>query len=92
MQNKLYVGNLPFSATNDSITETFSEVGTVNSANVIMDRETNRSKGFAFVEMSTEAEATKAISTFNGKDLNGRDLKVSLAKPKEDRPASNNRW
>jgi RNA recognition motif-containing protein len=91
MQNKVYVGNLPFSATNDSLTETFSEAGTVTSANVIMDRDTNRSKGFAFVEMSTEEEANKAVSTFNGKDYNGRDLKVSIAKPRENRQP-NNRW
>ncbi|MEI7942404.1 MAG: RNA-binding protein [Candidatus Riflemargulisbacteria bacterium] len=91
MQNKLYVGNLPFSANNDSIKELFSEAGTVTSANVVMDRETNRSKGFGFVEMSTEAEANKVISTFNGKDLDGRNLKVSLAKPKEER-TTNNRW
>ncbi|MDD4526688.1 MAG: RNA-binding protein [Candidatus Margulisbacteria bacterium] len=91
MQNKLYVGNLPFSATNDSITELFSEAGKVVSANVIMDRETNRSKGFGFVEMSSEEEANAVIKSFNGKDLGGRDLKVSLAKPKEERP-TNNRW
>lgn len=91
MQNKIYIGNLPFSATNDSITETFSAVGTVTSANIIMDKETNRSKGFAFIEMSTAEEAAKAISTFNDKDYNGRNIKVSLAKPREERP-TNNRW
>ncbi len=95
MQNKVYVGNLPFSATNDSITEAFSAEGTVTSANVIMDRETNRSKGFGFVEMSTEEEANNVIKSFNGKDFEGRDLKVSLAKPRENNFSnnrSNNRW
>ncbi len=91
MNNKLYVGNLPFSATNDSITESFSVAGTVTSANVIVDRDTNRSKGFGFVEMGTEEEANAAIEALNGKDMGGRDLKVSLAKPREARP-SNNRW
>ncbi len=91
MQNKLYVGNLPFSATESSMREFFAAAGTITSATVIVDRETNRSKGFGFVEMSTEAEATNAVNNFNGKELDGRALKVSLAKPKESRP-SNNRW
>ncbi|MBT3260738.1 RNA-binding protein [bacterium] len=91
MSNKLYVGNLPFSATEDSIRELFAEAGTVTSATVIVDRDTNRSKGFGFVEMSTDEEANKAISTFDGKDLDGRALKVSVARPREDR-SSNNRW
>jgi RNA recognition motif-containing protein len=91
MSNKLYVGNLPFSATEDSVRELFAEAGTVTSATVIVDRDTNRSKGFGFVEMSTDEEANKAISTFDGKDLDGRALKVSVARPREDR-SSNNRW
>ena len=91
MSNKLYVGNLPFSATEDSIRELFAEAGTVTAATVIVDRDTNRSKGFGFVEMSTDEEANKAISTFDGKDLDGRALKVSVARPREDR-SSNNRW
>jgi RNA recognition motif-containing protein len=91
MTNKLYVGNLPFSATEDSIKELFAEAGTVTSANVIVDRDTNRSKGFGFVEMSTDEEAGTAINTFNGKDLDGRALKVSLAKPREPR-SNTNRW
>jgi cold-inducible RNA-binding protein len=91
MSNKLYVGNLPYSADENSIKELFTEAGTVTSATVIVDRDTNRSKGFGFVEMSTDEEAATAISTFNGKDLDGRDLKVSLAKPRENR-TSNNRW
>ncbi|MFC1483290.1 RNA recognition motif domain-containing protein [Candidatus Margulisiibacteriota bacterium] len=91
MTNKLYVGNLPFSANENSLKELFSESGTVTSVAVIVDRDTNRSKGFGFVEMSTGEEANNAISTFNGKDLDGRALKVSLAKPRENR-SSNNRW
>lgn len=92
MQNKLYVGNLPFSANESSLREFFAAAGTVTSATVIVDRETNRSKGFGFVEMSTEEEANNAVNTFNGKDLDGRALKVSLAKPREPRSTSNNRW
>jgi RNA recognition motif-containing protein len=91
MTNKLYVGNLPFSANESSIKELFSQSGTVTSATVIMDRETNRSKGFGFVEMSTNDEAAAAITAFNGKDMDGRDLKVSLAKPREER-TNNRRW
>ncbi len=90
MTNKLYVGNLPFSATEDSLKELFSESGTVTSATVIMDRDTNRSKGFGFVEMSTDEEATKAIELLNGKDVDGRALKVNIAKPRENSPRRNN--
>ena len=90
MTNKLYVGNLPFSATNSSLNELFSVAGTVTSATVIMDRDTDRSKGFGFVEMSSSEEAKDAISALNGKDVDGREIKVSLAKPKE--PRSNNRY
>jgi cold-inducible RNA-binding protein len=88
MNNKLYVGNLPFSANDDSMKEYFSEAGTVTSSAVVVDRETSRSRGFGFVEMSTEEEASKAILTFNGKEMDGREIKVSLAKPKEDRSNS----
>src|ERR1700733_153141 len=81
MGKKLYVGNLPFSATDQSLTETFSQCGTVESAKIIMDRDTGRSKGFGFVEMSTEAEAANAISKFNGADYDGRAMTVNEAKP-----------
>ena len=91
MTNKLYVGNLPFSTTEEAIKELFSEAGTVTSATIIVDRDTNRSKGFGFIEMNSAEEATAAIESFNGKDLDGRDLKVSLAKPREPR-TNNNRW
>ncbi len=89
MGNKLYVGNLPFSATEQVLVDTFSQCGAVTSAKIIMDRETGRSKGFAFVEMSNDQEAADAISKFNGADYEGRPLKVSEAKPmapRERRP------
>jgi RNA recognition motif-containing protein len=81
MSKKLYVGNLPYSANDQSLTDKFSECGTVSSAKVIMDRDSGRSKGFAFVEMSTAAEATSAISRFHGTDLDGRSINVTEAKP-----------
>ena len=81
MGKKLYVGNLPFSATDQILSETFAECGTVESAKIIMDRDTGRSKGFGFVEMSTEAEAQDVITKFNGADYAGRPLTVNEAKP-----------
>ncbi len=81
MGKKLYVGNLPFSATDQILTDTFAQCGTVESSKIIMDRETGRSKGFGFVEMSTEAEAQDAISKFNGADYDGRAMTVNEAKP-----------
>lgn len=81
MGKKLYVGNLPFSATDQILNDTFSQCGTVESSKIIMDRDTGRSKGFGFVEMSTEAEALDAISKFNGADYDGRAMTVNEAKP-----------
>jgi RNA recognition motif-containing protein len=81
MGKRLYVGNLPFSATDQILTDTFSQCGTVESSKIIMDRDTGRSKGFGFVEMSTEAEAQEAISKFNGADYDGRAMTVNEAKP-----------
>ena len=81
MGKKLYVGNLPFSATDQILVDTFSQCGTVESAKIITDRDTGRSKGFGFVEMSTEAEAQDAISKFNGADYDGRTLTVNEARP-----------
>jgi len=78
---KLYVGNLPFSATDQILMDTFAQCGTVESAKIIMDRDTGRSKGFGFVEMSSDAEATAAISKFNGADYEGRAMTVNEAKP-----------
>jgi len=91
MGKKLYVGNLPYSATADSLTQMFSEVGDVESAKVITDRDTGRSKGFAFVEMTTDDAAAAAISRFNGQDLGGRPLTVSEARPQAPRERSGGR-
>lgn len=85
MGNKIYVGNLPFSATSESLNEMFSQFGTVDSAKIVMDRETGRSKGFGFVEMSSGDEAAAAISKLNGTDMGGRSLVVNEARPMEPR-------
>ena len=84
MSSKLFVGNLSFETTSDEIRDLFSEVGSVESCQVITDRETGRSKGFGFVEMNSKAEATSAKAKFDGQDLHGRALKVDEAKPKVD--------
>jgi RNA recognition motif-containing protein len=81
MGKKIYVGNLPFSASNETLEATFAQFGTVESARIITDRDTGRSKGFAFVEMSSETEAQNAINSMNGKDFDGRTLTVNEAKP-----------
>jgi RNA recognition motif-containing protein len=81
MGKKLYVGNLPFAATDQILQDTFAQCGTVESAKIITDRETGRSKGFGFVEMSTDAEAADAISKFNGADYDGRAMTVNEARP-----------
>ena len=85
MGNKLYVGNLSFNVNETALEELFSQAGTVESARIITDRNSGRSKGFGFVEMATDAEATEAISKFNETDFEGRTIKVSEAKPKEPR-------
>jgi RNA recognition motif-containing protein len=85
MSKKLYVGNLPYSATDQMLSDTFSQCGTVESAKVIMDRDSGRSKGFAFVEMSTDQEAADSIARFNGMGLEGRAMTVSEAKPQAPR-------
>jgi RNA recognition motif-containing protein len=85
MDVKVYVGNLAYSTTEDELRALFSQAGTVASVALIKDRDTGQSKGFAFVEMSSQVEAQKAISTFNGRDLNGRDMTVNLARPREER-------
>src|SRR6187549_3056972 len=85
MAKKLYVGNLAFQTTSQDLQELFAQAGTVESASVIEDRDTGQSKGFAFVEMSTEEEAAAAIDQFNGKEVAGRALKVNEAKPRENR-------
>ncbi|MFS4458998.1 RNA recognition motif domain-containing protein [Bdellovibrio sp. HCB2-146] len=85
MGKKLYVGNLSFNVDSEQLAQAFSEYGTVDSANVITDRETGRSKGFAFVEMSSENEAQTALQKLNGAELSGRALNVSEAKPQAPR-------
>jgi cold-inducible RNA-binding protein len=85
MESKLYVGNLPYSTTEEDLSELFSQAGKVISVKVIKDRDSGYSKGFAFVEMSSSEEAQQAINMFNGYKLGDRDLRVSLARPREDR-------
>jgi cold-inducible RNA-binding protein len=84
MESKLYVGNLSYSTTEDDLRTLFGQAGAVASVAVIKDRDSGRSKGFAFVEMSTQAEAQKAISMFNGQQLGDRELTVNLARPREE--------
>ncbi|MEK7067029.1 MAG: RNA-binding protein [Patescibacteria group bacterium] len=86
MAKKLYVGNLSWNVTDDSLKDTFSQAGTVVSANVITDKMTGRSRGFGFVEMSSDEEAERAIESLNGKELDGRSITVNEAKPMADRP------
>ena len=87
MGKKLYVGNLPYSADDAALNSIFSQTGKVDSAKVIMDRDTGRSKGFGFVEMSSDAEATDSIEKFNGADYEGRPMTVSEARPQAPREA-----
>ena len=84
MSTKLFVGSLAFSATDDDLATFFAQAGNVVSAKVITDRETNRSRGFGFVEMASEEEAKAAVEQLDGKELNGRPVGVSEAKPRED--------
>ncbi len=84
METRLYVGNLAYSATEEELKSMFGQAGTVTSVAVIKDRETGRSKGFAFVEMASEADAQQAIDMLNGKKVGGRDLRVSIARPREE--------
>jgi RNA recognition motif-containing protein len=91
MSTKLYVGNLAFQTTSEDLQELFAQAGTVASASVVEDRETGRSRGFAFVEMSTQEEANAAIDQFNGKEVAGRALKVNEAKPRENRSGGGGR-
>jgi RNA recognition motif-containing protein len=86
MEAKLYVGNLPYNTVDADLQTLFSQAGTVKSAQVIKDRQSGRSKGFGFVEMSSAEEAQSAITMFHGKDFSGRPLTVNIARPREDRP------
>jgi cold-inducible RNA-binding protein len=85
MGKKIYVGNLPFSATNESLSEMFASFGNVSSSKIVTDRDTGRSKGFGFVEMDDSSEADSAIESLNGKDMGGRALTVNEARPMEPR-------
>ena len=86
MAKKLYVGNLAYGVTDDQLNQHFSQAGTVISAQVIIDRQSNRSKGFGFVEMSNDDEAKAAIDMLNGKDMAGRPIVVNEARPMTERP------
>ncbi len=88
MSKNLYVGNLPWSASEDSVRDAFEAYGEVTSVKLINDRETGRPRGFGFVEMSNDAEALEAIDALDGKDFGGRNMKVNEAKPRAERP----RW
>ena len=90
MTSKIYVGNLPFSATEDQVRDLFSQHGTVSSVNLIMDRETGRPRGFGFIEIDGGAE--QAISALNDHEMDGRNLKVNEAKPRESAPRDSQRW
>ena len=85
MSMKLYVGNLSFNTSNQDLSELFAQIGTVETATVVEDRETGRSRGFGFVEMASKEEGEKAIAELNGKEVDGRELKVNEAKPRENR-------
>lgn len=89
---KIYVGNMPYAVTSDELSELFAEHGQVAEANVIMDRETGRSKGFGFVDMPNDAEAKDAINALNSTQLSGRTLRVSEARPRPDRGGGGDRW
>ena len=89
---KIYVGNLSYSTSEEDIRTAFSQYGTVDSADLILDRSTGRSKGFAFVEMSVDSEGQAAIDALNGKEVDGRSMNVNVAKPREERPPRSSRY
>jgi len=91
MNNKLYIGGLAYSVTDQELNELCSQYGSVESATVVKDRDTNNSRGFGFVEMNTQEEAEKAIEALNGSDHQGRSLIVNIAKPRADRPRNQDR-
>jgi RNA recognition motif-containing protein len=95
MDTKLYVGNLSYDTTEDGLREKFTEAGSVVAVDMIKDRDTGRTKGFAFVTMTTQEEAENAIKILNGKILDNREIKVNIARPREERPRrtyNNRRW
>ena len=88
----IYVGNLSYGLTDNDLQQLFAEYGSVNSAKIIQDRDTGRSKGFGFVEMANGEDGLKAIEGINGQDIDGRSLTVNEARPREERPARDNKW
>jgi RNA recognition motif-containing protein len=90
MEKRLYVGNLSYSSTEGDIEELFKQAGTVTKCELMLDKFTSRSRGFAFVEMGTAEEAQKAVDMFNEQDLQGRNLRVNIARPREERPPRRN--
>lgn len=92
MAKKLYVGGLSYSTSEETLKNTFSEAGAVESAKIIIEKMTGRSKGFGFVEMTKDEDAQKAIEMFNGKELDGRRLTVNEARPMEARPSRERNW
>jgi cold-inducible RNA-binding protein len=92
MSNKLFVGNLSFNTTENNLQDAFAAFGTVTEANLMMDRMTNRPRGFGFITMSSAEEAQKAIAGMNGKDMDGRALTVNVAKPREERSGARSRY
>jgi RNA recognition motif-containing protein len=92
METKLYIGNMSFETTEQDLRTMFTEAGTVGTVDIIIDRQTGKSKGFAFVVMSSQEEAEKGISLFDGKDVNSRTLKVNVARPREERSPAGNRF
>ncbi len=87
METKVYVGNLSYDTTEDDLRTLFAQAGTVNAVDLIKDRDTGSSKGFAFVTMNSQEEANQAIQQFNGQSLGNRELRVSIARPREERPS-----
>lgn len=92
METKLYVGNLSYATNEDELRNLFSQAGTVATVELIKDRDTGQSKGFAFIQMGNQSEAEKAISMFNGYDLGNRQIKVNIARPREERPQGHGNW
>ncbi len=92
METKLYVGNLSYATNEEELRNLFSQAGTVATVELIKDRDTGQSKGFAFVQMGNQSEAEKAISMFNGYELGNRQLKVNIARPREERPQGHGNW
>ncbi len=92
MASKLFVGNLPFTTTENDLQDYFGQAGAVVAVNIMQDRATGRSRGFAFVEMASQDDATKAITMFHKKDFQGRPLTVNEARPREERPAGGSNW